>query len=124
MCLPTVRPLAAAAIFLCAVGSAQAFPEGAATPPAAQLNQHLSDKVFNAALADGSSMRLDFKSSGYLFVDTSRGRNFKGEWKAEDGRLCSKMQGTDPSCSEVRMHEGLLYLKRAVNGEIVTYQPR
>lgn len=108
-----------------AVGAAQAFPEGATTPTAAALKEHLNDRIFGTSLADGTSWRLEFKSSGYVFVDTSTGRNFKGEWKAEDGRVCTKMGlGADLSCSEARLHDGRLYVKRAATGELIHYLPK
>lgn len=119
------RRVAAAALTVAAAGSALAFPEGAIPPSAAALNQHLNDRVFGTALADGSTWRVEFKSSGYLFVDTSSGRSFKGEWKAEDGRVCTKMgNATEVACSEARLLDGRLYVKRAVNGEVIQYQPK
>lgn len=117
--------LLAALLSLGAVGTALAFPEGATTPSADALAQHLNNKVFGTTLADGTTLRVEFKSGGYVFVDTSRGRNLKGEWKAEDGRVCTRMGlGGDAACSEARFHDGLLYVKRAVNGEVIQYQPK
>lgn len=114
-----------AALALGSLGTAQAFPEGATTPSAAALKAHLDDRVFGTALADGTTWRVEFKSSGYLFVDTSSGRNFKGEWKAEDGRVCTKMgPATEVSCSEARMHDGMLHVKRAATGELIRYTPK
>ena len=96
MPISSLRPRVLASLLaLGAIGAAQAFPDGATTPSASALAQHLNDRVFGTALADGTALRIEFKSSGYLFIDTSRGRNLKGEWKAEDGRLCAKMNGDD-----------------------------
>lgn len=114
-----------AALALGTFGTAQAFPEGATPPSAAALKAHLDDRVFGTSLADGTTWRVEFKSGGYLFVDTSSGRNFKGEWKAEDGRICTKMgPATEVSCSEARMHEGMLHVKRAATGELIRYTPK
>ena len=122
MPISSLRPRVLASLLaLGAIGAAQAFPDGATTPSASALAQHLNDRVFGTALADGTALRIEFKSSGYLFIDTSRGRNLKGEWKAEDGRLCAKMNG---DCNDARFHEGLLYIKRAINGEVIRYQPK
>lgn len=60
-----------------------------------------------------------------MFVDTSRGRNLKGEWTTEDGRLCTTLSGPGvPACNDTRMLDGFLYLKRAANGEVVKYLPK
>lgn len=108
-----------------ALAQEQAFPEGASVPAAAQISQHLSNKVYTTTLADGSTMRLDFKSSGYVFVDTSRGRNLKGEWTTEDGRLCTTInQSGAPACGDARMLDGVLYIKRPANGEVIKYLPK
>jgi hypothetical protein len=125
MAFPRTRPLVLFIAVLGALhGAAQAFPDGATVPSVAALNQHLNDKVFRIALADGSSWRVEFKASGYVFVDTSQGRSFKGEWKAEEGRVCTKVgQAVEVACSEARLHDGQLYVKRAATGELVKYQP-
>ena len=124
MPISSLRPRVLASLLaLGAIGAAQAFPDGATTPSASALAQHLNDRVFGTALADGTALRIEFKSSGYLFIDTSRGRNLKGEWRAEDGRLCAKMNGDD-ACNDARFHEGLLFIKRAINGEVIRYQPK
>lgn len=114
-----------AVLALGALGGAQAFPEGATSPSATALKAHLDDRVFATALADGTTWRLEFKSGGYLFVDTSRGGSFKGEWKTEDGRICTKMGlGAEVACSEARLHDGMLHVKRAANGELIRYTPK
>ena len=115
----------AIALLLCACSSvwAQDFPAGATTPAATELKQLLGDKVFSVKVADGSTWRLEYKSSGYMYVDTSGGFRGNGEWKVEDGRLCSHIRGRNPGCNEVRIHEGVIHLKRD-SGEIIKYMPR
>ena len=97
---------------------AQQFPEGASTPNEATVKKHLGDKVFNVKLADGTSWRLEYKASGYFFVNTSTGFSNSGQWNAEDGRLCGQLKGRDRSCNDVRFHQDLLHLKRD-SGEII-----
>ncbi len=122
----SIRTLSATVVAtLCTLGSAwaQDFPEGATTPTAAELKQRLGSNVFSVKLADGSSWRLEFKSTGYFWVDTSGGFRGTGEWTAEDGKICSQLRGRDRNCNEVRIHQNLLTLKRD-SGEIVQYVPR
>jgi len=98
----------------------QQFPEGASTPTAADVKKYLDDKVFKIKLADGNSWRLEYKSNGYFYVNTSTGFNGSGQWQAEDGRLCGQLKGRDRSCNDVRVHQDLLHLKRD-SGEIIRY---
>ena len=97
---------------------AQQFAEGASTPNEAAVKKHLDDKVFSVKLADGTSWRLEYKASGYYFVNTSTGFSSSGQWKAEDGRLCGQLKGRDRSCNDVRFHQDQLHLKRD-SGEII-----
>ena len=114
-------PLIAAASAL----PVHAFPEGSSTPSGDEIRSHVSDKVFTVDLASGTSWRIEYASSGYFFVDVSTGGKAKGEWRPEDGKLCSKLQGQgDFSCSEARMKDGLLYIRRAADGELIKLVPR
>lgn len=102
-----------------------AFPEGATAPPAADLRQRLADQVFQVSLASGMGMRLEFKNSGYVFIDLANGRRMTGEWKTEDGKLCSKIQqrDTDFYCGDARLHGGRVHVQR-LDGEVIEYQPK
>lgn len=111
------------ALLVLSAGRALAFPDGATTPSADDISKRLADKVFNVKLANGVGWRLDFKSSGYFFVDTSTGFRANGQWRAEDGKLCSKMPGNPEACNDARLHEDVLHLRR-LDGEIITYVPR
>lgn len=115
--------IAASIAMLSITAHSQDFPQGASTPNAADVNKHLTDKVFNVKLADGSSWRLEFKAGGYFFVNTSGGFSGSGQWQAEDGRLCSQLKGGDRSCVDVRFHQEVFYTKR-VTGEVIQYIPR
>ncbi len=98
----------------------QQFPEGASTPTATEVKQYLADKVFKVKLEDGNSWRLEYKSNGYFYVNTNTGFNGSGQWQAEDGRLCAQLKDRDRTCSDVRLHQDLLHVKRA-SGEIIQY---
>lgn len=102
---------------------AQAFPEGATTPGADEVRKHLEGKVFNVALAEGIAWRLEYKSNGYFFVNTSTGFNGSGQWQAEDGRLCGQLRGADRNCNDVRFVQGLMHLRR-LNGEVIQLRPK
>ena len=117
--------VAAIALLLCASNSviAQDFPPGASTPTATELKQLLGDKVFSVKVADGSTWRLEYKASGYMYVDTSGGFRGNGEWKVEDGRICGHIRGRNPGCNDARVLDGIIYLKRD-SGEIIKYVPR
>jgi len=106
-----------------ATADAQTFPEGASTPDAAAVRKHIEGKVFDVALADGTSWRLEYKSNGYFFVNTSTGFNGSGQWQAEDGRLCGQLRGGDRSCNDVRFANELMHLKRN-SGEVIQYRPK
>ena len=98
----------------------QQFPEGSSVPTAAQVQNYLDGKVFSVKLSDGNVWRLDYKSNGFFFVNTSSGFNGSGQWQAEDGKLCAQLKGRDRSCNDVRLHQDLMHLKRD-NGEIIQY---
>lgn len=103
----------------------QPFPVDATSPSAADLRERLAGKVFNVKNADGSSFRIDFRSNGYYFFDTSTGFRGAGEWRAEDGRMCSKTQGRDRDfiCNDARVSADLVHVRRT-SGELIRYEPR
>ena len=53
------------------------------------------------------------------------GRRMTGEWKTEDGKLCSKIQqrDTDFYCGDARLHGGRVHVQR-LDGEVIEYQPK
>lgn len=113
------------ALLACVFSNAQAdeFPSEATTPTAAEIQKLLTVSPLGAKLEDGTTWRLDYKSNGYFFLDTSKGFSSKGEWKAEDGRLCGQLQGRTYSCNDIRVHMGQLHFKRDT-GEIVQFVPK
>ena len=100
--------------------AAQAFPDGAAVPNAGELRERLAGKLIHVKLANGGSWRLEYKANGYFYINTSGGFSDTGEWKVEDGKLCSKGRKIADNCNEVRLVGDALYLKRD-NGEIVQF---
>lgn len=105
------------------LAQAAEFPDGATVPSAEELRQHLGDKIFNLAMTNGGTMRVDYKSNGYFFVNTSSRFQGKGQWRAENGRLCTQLQDAAENCNDVRLANDQLVLKR-VDGEIVPLVPR
>ncbi len=94
------------------------FPADANTPSAAALQEAIAGNVFAVKLADGTSWRLEYKSNGYFWVNTSRGFSDSGKWSTTDGKLCGELQKIKPSCNEVRANGKALLLKRD-SGEII-----
>ena len=96
-------------------------PAGASTPTTDELKQRLSGKSFNVKYADGTAFRVDFEENGNYFVNVAGGGNVSGEWRVEDGELCTKRQGST-GCNEARVTSNELFLKRD-SGEIIQYVP-
>jgi hypothetical protein len=116
-----IRVLAGVGLsFACLAAHSQQFPEEASKPTAAEVKKYLDDRVFKIKLADGNSWRLEYKSNGYFYVNTSTGFNGSGQWQAEDGKLCGQLKGRDRGCNEVRIYQELLHLKRD-SGEVIQY---
>jgi hypothetical protein len=114
--LVTLLLIPAATAFAQAAG----FPDGATTPSAADIQQHITGKAFDIKLADGSMWHVQYgRGSDYDFK-SSKGFADHGDWKAEDGKICSKGSKIPYSCSEVRMKGDDMYLKRD-SGEIVQF---
>jgi len=111
-----------ACAFAGAGASAEEFPEGANTPNASELEALIKDKVFTSKQADGSSWRLDYRSNGYFYVNTSGGFKASGKWAVEDGKLCMNLK-TDPTvCNDMRLQGTKLLLKRT-NGSVISLEP-
>lgn len=105
-----------------AASAADGFPDGAKTLSAAEVKQRFSDKIFTTKLASGVSWRLEYKSDGYFYVDTSTGFRGAGQWQAADGQLCGQLKGRDHSCNEVRVHQDQLLVQQKT-GEVLVFAP-
>jgi hypothetical protein len=99
---------------------APSFPDDSVAPSSAEIAQRLAGKVMAVKLANGGSWRLEYKANGYFFINTNTGFSDTGEWKAEDGKLCSKGRKIRESCNEVRIKGDAFFLKRD-SGEIVQF---
>jgi hypothetical protein len=79
-------------------------------------------------MTDGVVWRFEWKSSGYFFINTDRAYSWgyvdSGKWHIEDGKVCAQMQRSGAACSEMRLFNDALYMKRASNGEVVALQPK
>ena len=125
-----IKQLVSLAALCCGVASSQTtnavpmdYPAGAQAPNAGQLAERLGGQVFTAKLANGVTWRLDYKSSGYLFVDVSTGQRDTAKWRTEDGRVCLEFRGPFPSgCTDYRISGDTVYLKRSSTGEVVALE--
>ena len=113
------RFLLACGVSLATAASGAEFPQGLKTPSAIEVQELLSDKNYQTTLPNGNVWRIDYKSNGYLFF-VNGGFTDSGKWRAEDGRMCFQMSKSGSGCSEVRVGEGAMYVKRA-NGDILRY---
>jgi len=101
-----------------------AFPAGAEPVSADRLRALVSGRVFNVKPAVDPAWRLDYKESGYVFLNTASGFADSGRWHTEEAKLCGTGWQRVPSgCGEVRAVGDRLYLKRASNGEVVALVP-
>lgn len=124
MTLLHLLPFVAATVALAPrAASAQEFPEGAATPAGAALQQHLSGQVFDVKLANGREWRVEYRGNGYFFLDVIKGPQRNGKWRVEDGKLCHEFRLVRETCNDVRMKDAALHLKRD-NSEIVKFVKR
>jgi hypothetical protein len=98
------------------------FPADARPLSAAAMTERVSGKVIQAQPAQGPSWRLDYRDSGYVYLDTANGFRDTGRWRVEDGKLCAEWKKATSGCNEVRESGGTLYLKR-MNGEVITLVP-
>lgn len=97
------------------------FPSDAAAVNGEALRAQLAGKVFNVQPAQGASWRLDYRANGYQFLETSAGYRDTGTWSVDGDKICSHLQKLGPSCSETRVKDGVIYLKRVSNGEVVRF---
>jgi hypothetical protein len=102
--------------------SATEFLPGASELRADDLKARLAGKVFRVTRADGNHWRLQFQDNGYVFLNTHNGFADDGRWRVEGSKLCADMRRAASGCSDMRLVGDALYLKRAVNGEIVRYE--
>lgn len=95
------------------------FPADAVAVAPASLTERISGKVFKVKPANGQTWRLEYKASGYAFLNTSGGFSDSGKWRVEGTQLCADWQRSPSSCSEVRLKDETVYVKRVSNGEVI-----
>ena len=100
---------------------AQTFGEGMTTPSAEELKTILAGNIFTVDRPDGNHWRLEFKSNGYYFANTTSGFADSGEWTVESGKFCVQAKKGTSGCNEARLDKGVLTMKRP-NGEIIIYK--
>ncbi len=103
-----------------AFAAQSAFPEGSTTPAASDIQQRLAGKAFDIKLADGTQWHVQYGNGGDYDFKSSQGFADHGDWKAEDGKVCSKGSKIPYSCNDVRVKGDELYLRRD-NGEIIQF---
>jgi hypothetical protein len=100
------------------------FPPDATSLDAAAIQQALAGRSFNVVPAQGAAFRLQFQSGGYVYLNTERGFQDSGTWRAEDGQWCFEFQRSGKGCNPTRTKDQQLFVKRASNGEVVALVPR
>jgi hypothetical protein len=106
-----------------APGAAGEFPADLPKLSADALKQKVSGKTFAVKLANGTSWKLEYKSNGYYFVNTSTGFNGSGAWQVTEGQLCGQPRGEPMTCNDVRERADGLVLKRQ-SGEVIVLVPQ
>jgi hypothetical protein len=69
----------------------QTFGEGMTTPSAEELKTLLAGNSFTVDRPDSSHWRLEFKANGYYFINVGSNYADSGEWKTENGKLCTRL---------------------------------
>lgn len=98
------------------------FPPDAAAISDAALSERMAGKVYRAKLADGATWRLEYKSNGYVFLNTGSGFSDNGKWSIKQGQLCTDWQRIAAGCVEARASNEAVFIKRAT-GEVVALRP-
>lgn len=100
------------------------FPPDASPLDAAAIQQSLNGRSFNVVPSQGPAFRLEFQRGGYVYLNTERGFQDSGTWRAEDGQWCFDFQRSGKGCNLTRVKDQQIYIKRASNGEVVVLLPR
>jgi len=98
-----------------------AFPDDSTPLTNEALRERVAGKVFRLTAHNGMTMRIDYKTNGFAFFDTSTGGRDSGPWRVEEGKLCADWRRATGGCSEVRALGDKLYIKRVSNGEVLAF---
>lgn len=117
-----------ALVFAPALAAAQSappteFPSAAQAVEPAALQAALTSKVLRVQPAQGAAWRLEFKTSGYAFLNVGTGFSDTGRWSVEGSQLCMQWQRAASGCSEARLLDSSVYIRRTSNGEVVALVP-
>ncbi|MEO7114668.1 MAG: hypothetical protein ABIZ18_02290 [Caldimonas sp.] len=105
-------------------GQAREFPSSAVVIADAAIRDKFEGKTYRVDLADGSSWRLDYKSTGYYFVNTSTGFSDSGKWRIKDGQICTQPRKGPDSCNDVRDAGDATIFVRRMNGDVIQLKPQ
>lgn len=101
------------------------FPADAQPLSASELDARLRGRVYSTTLPNGAGWRADYKTSGYVFVNTTSGGSDTGQWRIEEGKVCVEYRGRFRSgCTEMRASPDGLYAKSHATGEVFKLTPR
>lgn len=112
---------------LCAPALAAAmttsFPAGSSELTADALRADVAGKNFVVQPAQGPQWNWQIRDNGYYYINIGSFSD-SGTWNVKDSTLCSSGHKVQTgTCNEVRIKDGVLYLKRD-NGEVVEMRAR
>jgi hypothetical protein len=100
------------------------YPEGSEPLPTEALRKALSGKAFNLKSAARGSIRLQFDENGYAFVDAGPEGRDSGKWNVIDSKLCTDWRRAASGCTDARIKEGVIYIRRLDTGEVGFLEPK
>lgn len=95
------------------------FPADAVQLSDEALTERMAGKVYKAKLTDGTTWRVDYKKNGFAFLNLGSGFSDSGKWSTKEGKLCSVWKVAPSACSETRVNDEAVYIKRVSTGEVV-----
>jgi len=98
------------------------FPQGATQLSAEALQKLLTGQTFLISQAVGLDMRIQYKER-YAFINIGQ-RSDSGGWRVEGSSVCIDWRMFPKGCSEVRLKDDIIYLKRGSNNEVVVMKPQ
>ena len=118
-----VLAICAAALFMRTVSAQPTeFPADATTLNAETL-KGLAGKKFVGKRADGRSVLMEYGADfGYQVSLLGQAGMLDGKVRLDGDKLCQDMRKTlESSCNDVRLKGNMLFYKRNVNGEVITF---
>ena len=98
------------------------FPADAVPISSDSLKTNVLGKKFVGKRADGRVLTMEFGADGQYRITAADGGMLDGKVRVDADKLCQDMRKPlESSCNDVRLKENLLFYKRNVNGEVVTY---